>query len=270
MHEAITESNWSLHWRLTESAGLAVYLASFRGRRAIWDACLPYVTISHQHPEAEPDVAEAEEEADPPRPHGTFWLPLGRRSLSGDVRQSRFRGGFELAADFAAGPYAYTQMWRFHADGRVGAWLKIHRGGLHISHTYHPHWRLDLDVETDENDALDERWGGEEWERAEREGWFPAGDSRTVFRQIDTETGRAISLTPHPLDDADVFALRYREGEAPPITPHNQLVDEPFPAGYPGADPIDGCDLTLWYVAHVHYRSSFPYTAGPVLRMQGY
>ena len=39
--------------------------------------------------------------------------------LMGGVRKVDFRGGFELIAEFAAGPYRYTQLWRFHADGRM-------------------------------------------------------------------------------------------------------------------------------------------------------
>jgi hypothetical protein len=266
MHQAITESNWSLHARLTESSGLAIHLASFRGRRVLWDASLPYVTIDHQAPE---DDDEAEDD-EPARPHGTLWLPLGRRTLIGEVRNGRFRGGFELAADFAAGPYSYTQMWRFHADGRFAAWLTIHPGGLHDAHTYHPHWRIDLDIESADGDAFETRQSGS-WQRARREGWFPAGTTNDVgFRQLDLHSGRAVALEPHRLDDADVFALRYREGDAAPITPHNRADDQPFPAGYPGEESIEGCDLTLWYVAHVHYRSSFPYTAGPQLRAEGF
>lgn len=264
MHQAITESNWSLHARLTESAGVAIYLASFRGRRVLWEASLPYVTIDHQPPEDQPGDGEAE----PANPHGTLWMPLGRATLAGDVRHDRFRGGFEIGADFCAGPYAYTQLWRFHADGRFSAWLTIHRGGIHEAHTYHPHWRLDLDVDGAGGDALEARRRGD-WQRVAREGWFPAGtDGDAAFRQIDLASGRAVTLEPHRWDDADVFALRYRDGEAPPITPHNRAGDQPFPAGYPGDDSIDGCDLTLWYVAHVHYRSSFPYTAGPSARAE--
>ncbi len=270
MHEAITESNWSLHWRLTESAGLAIYLASYRGRRVIWEASLPYVTIEHQPPDTAVELASADDEEDPPRTHGTFWLPLGARTLSADVRHTRFRNGFEIAADFAAGPYAYTQLWRFHADGRVGAWLKIHRGGLHDAHTYHPHWRLVLDVETSGGDVFETK-NEEGWERARREGWYPVGSSGALaFRQMAQDSGRAVLLEPHRLDDADVYALRYREGDAPPLTPHGGVGEEPFPASYPGQEPIEGDDLALWYVAHIHYRSSFPYTAGPLLRAEGY
>jgi hypothetical protein len=271
MHQAITESNWSLHARITESAGLAIYLASFRGRRVLWEASLPYITIDHQAPEAPVEAADGEDEdAEPPTSHGSFWLPLGQRTLRGEVRHERFRGGFELAADFAAGPYAYTQLWRFHADGRFAAWLTIHPGGLHDAHTYHPHWRIDLDIESADSDAF-ELAESDAWRRATREGWFPAGTSgKTRFRQLDLQSGRAIHLEPHRWDDADLFALRYREGETPPITPHSAVGDQPFPAGYPGDASIEDCDVTLWYVAHVHYRSSFPYTAGPLLRAVGF
>jgi hypothetical protein len=28
--------------------------------------------------------------------------------------------------------------------------------------------------------------------------------------------------------------------------------------------------VTLWYVAHVHYDQSFPYTAGPWIKLEGF
>ena len=45
--------------------------------------------------------------------------------------------------------------------------------------------------------------------------------------------------------------------------------EQPFPAAYVGAEPIDGADVTLWYVAHVHYDQGFPFTAGPWVKVEG-
>jgi hypothetical protein len=36
-----------------------------------------------------------------------------------------------------------------------------------------------------------------------------------------------------------------------------------------GDEPLDGDDVTLWYVAHVHFDQSFPYTAGPWIKVEG-
>ena len=44
----IQEANWRFHWRLTESAGIMVYLADYKGRRVLWEGSLPYVTVDHQ------------------------------------------------------------------------------------------------------------------------------------------------------------------------------------------------------------------------------
>ena len=43
-----------------------------------------------------------------------------------------------------------------------------------------------------------------------------------------------------------------------------------FPAAYVGDESLDGDDLTLWYVAHVHFDQSFPYTAGPWIKLDGF
>ena len=37
-----------------------------------------------------------------------------------------------------------------------------------------------------------------------------------------------------------------------------------------GDEELDGDDVTLWYVAHVHFDQSFPYTAGPWIRIEGF
>ena len=48
MSNVINEANWKFHWRLTESAGIMVYLANYKGRRVLWEGSLPYVTVDHQ------------------------------------------------------------------------------------------------------------------------------------------------------------------------------------------------------------------------------
>ena len=45
MSNVITEANWKFHWRLTESAGIMIYLADFKGKRVLWEGSMPYVTI---------------------------------------------------------------------------------------------------------------------------------------------------------------------------------------------------------------------------------
>src|SRR5678809_3384 len=48
MSNAIEQCDWTVHWKVTESAGLMIYLASYRNRRVMWEGSLPYVTIDHQ------------------------------------------------------------------------------------------------------------------------------------------------------------------------------------------------------------------------------
>jgi hypothetical protein len=261
----LSESNWHVYYTVTESAGVKVFMANFRGKRVLWEATLPYVTVDHQH-------AEVAVEDELPDVHGPWWAPLGARNLVGDVRVERFRGGFELIADFAVGPYRFTQLWRFHADGRLAPWLTIHGRGLHDAHTYHPHWRFDFDIDGATGDAV-ENWDGGRWTRASEEGWFPyTGDASPegyVWRQVDFGSGASVNIRPHHWDDAELFALRYHPGEWAPYTPRAALGERPFPAAYVNHESLDGQDVTLWYVAHVHYDQSFPFTAGPWIRVEG-
>jgi hypothetical protein len=285
MSNVIDEANWKFHWRLTESAGIMVYLADYKGRRVLWEGSLPYVTVDHQR-------ETLDLEHDPGEIHGPWWVPLGTRTLQGPVRVQTFRGGVELSASFAAGPYQYTQLWRFHDDGRMCPWLTIFGPGIHDQHTYHPHFRFDFDLDGARDDAF-ERFEEGRWQRVDREGWFPysgeADESGNVWRQIDFGSGAAINLRPHSWDDAEVFAIRYHDGEWPPFTPRSAVTaagagteatserglsslaagPQPFPAAYVGDEELDGEDVTLWYVAHVHFDQSFPYTAGPWIRVAG-
>lgn len=265
MTQRIEASNWKVHWRMSESAGLIVYLADYKGARVLWEGSLPYVTVDHQQHDLDPEAERAE-------PHGPLWAPLGARSLIGDVRVNTFRGGFELCADFYAAPFRYTQLWRFHEDGRLAPWLTIHGGGLHDAHTYHPHWRFDFDLAGAASDAV-EYWDEGRWQRVDAESWLPyTGDAAPgggVWRQVDFQSGAAIAIRPHHWEDAEVYAVRYHNGEWGPHYPRREAGAQPYPAAYVGSEPLDDHDVALWYVAHVHYDASFPFTTGPWLRVEG-
>ena len=93
-----------------------------------------------------------------------------------------------------------------------------------------------------------------------------ADDDGAVWRQVDFTSGAQVAIRPHRWEDAEVFALRCQEGEWGPFTPKNAGGAVPFPMAYLDDQPIDGHDVALWYVAHVHFDSAFPFTAGPWLR----
>ena len=268
----ISEAGWTFYWRLTESAGLMIYLADFRGKRVLWEGSLPYVTVDHQR-SLLGDDGELPMEGDDGEPHGPWWVPLGARTLVGTVRVQSFRGGVELSATFAAGPYTYQQMWRFHEDGRLSPWLTIYGSGIHDQHTYHPHWRFDFDLDGADGDAVEHFEDGR-WQRIEHEGWFPhsgeADDSGCVWRQIDFASGAAINLRPAQWDDAELFAIRFHNGEFTPLSPRTEFGNATVPAAYLGHEELDAHDVTLWYVAHVHFDQSFPYTAGPWIKVEGF
>ena len=91
MSNVIEEAGWKFYWRLTESAGIMVYLADYKGRRVLWEGSLPYITVDHQRETLDPN-------GDPGEPHGPWWVPLGTRTIQGPVRVQSFRGGVELSA----------------------------------------------------------------------------------------------------------------------------------------------------------------------------
>ena len=119
MSNVITAANWKFHWRLTESAGIMIYLAEYRGRRVLWEASLPYVTVDHQR-----DVLEVVSEGTETR--GPWWVPLGARTLAGNVRVQPFRGGVERILErrpVPVVPMALKGMWASmwsRRDSRLG------------------------------------------------------------------------------------------------------------------------------------------------------
>jgi hypothetical protein len=154
----------------------------------------------------------------------------------------------------------------------MAPWLTIHGPGVHDGHTYHPHWRFDFDIDGSARDAVEHFEGGK-WNRVAHEGWLPytgeAADDRAVWRQIDTSGGRdargQLAIRPHHWEDAELFVIRNKDGVWPPFSPR-EGGGQDFPAGYVNDEAIDGEDVALWYVAHVHYDAAFPFTAGPWVR----
>jgi hypothetical protein len=236
MSNVISEANWKFHWRLTESAGIMIYLAEYRGRRVLWEASLPYVTIDHQRDSLEVD-------SDGVDTRGPWWVPLGARTLAGNVRVQPFRGGVELSADFTAGPYHYLQMWRFHDDGRLCPWLTIYGSGVPRPAHLPPRTGGSTSTST-VRATTPSRLRRRSLAALEEEGWFPhtgeADDSGFVWRQIDFGTGAAINLRPHTWDDAELFAVRYHDGEWAPFSPRATAGAAPFPAAYVGREPLEG------------------------------
>jgi hypothetical protein len=264
MDSRIVDANWTVHWKMTESAGLQIYLADFRGTRVLWEASLPYVTIDHL-----PRIADSDSGSGG---RGPLWAPLGLRSQVSEIHVDRYRGGFELTVDFAVGPYRYTQLWRFQADGRFAPWLTIHGPGIHEGHTYHAHWRFDFDLAGAQDDAF-EYWENRRWQRVAQEGWFPdhgaAAPEGGVWRQVDCATGSSVTIRPYRREDGEVFAIRYRDGDAAPYYPHSELRTQAYPAAYVGDAELEGRDVILWYAGHIHYSGATPVTAGPWVRVGG-
>ena len=193
--------------------------------------------------------------------------------MQGPVRVQSFRGGVELSATFVAGPYQYTQLWRFHDDGRLCPWLTIYGPGVHDQHTYHPHFRFDFDLDGARDDAF-ERFEDGRWQRVEHEGWFPySRRGRRARQRVAPGRLRLGRGDQHP-----PAQLGRRRGVRDPL-PRRRVgavlaaqrgaAAQPFPAAYVGDEALDGDDVTLWYVAHVHFDQSFPYTAGPWIKVEG-
>ena len=261
----LNHGHWSLNWKLTESSGIQIFLVKYRRKSVCWEASLPYVTIDHQ----EQDLMSVTDDNE--KRHGLFWFPLGSRTIKGSVRINYFDNGFEILADFSSSQakssaFGFTQIWRFHNDGRIEPLLTLKGPGLHNGHAYHPHWRFDFDLGSTTADNV-EYHDGEKWIRMKEEGWFPiAGESHkdgSVWRQINKKSGLCINIRPHQIEDGELFAICVDDTQGAPYTPRTVPGGPAFPANFSGRGTLVGKDVALWYVAHIHYSESFPFASGP-------
>lgn len=264
----VKHGSWDINWKLTESSGIQIYLVKYKRKSVCFEACLPYVTVDHQ----EQDLTLTE---DTETRHGPFWFPLGSRNIQGEVQVNLLNNAIEIVADFSSshdgrGLYHYTQIWRFHDDGRLEPILLINGPGLHSGHAYHPHWRFDFDLGAANSDVV-EYHDGSKWRRMKEEGWFPiAGESNkdgAVWRQVNKASKMAVHIRPHQIEDGELFAICYDESQGAPYSPRKSAGGPAFPASFSGRNSLVKKDVALWYVSHIHYSESFPYPSGPWIKV---
>jgi len=256
----LSEAQWSLCYEVTATDGLRVYNATYRGIPVFGSASLPQIDVHYTLFTLADEI-------------GTLAIPP-----VGGTQKVTLADGFELRQVFIipgwpnCGTYRYTQVWRFHSDGRFEPRLIIEGPGEEGPHTYDTYWRIDLDIGGPQSDRF-RRWTTG-WEEPALEGRFPftAPSSPEGFEWQNYDGGRGYGTIPGAGDTAVWWTLRSHPGEGDLDLPA-QLVSE-FPGQWANGEAIQGTDQVVWYAAHSYKGTNCDQTtyleAGPSLVAVGY
>lgn len=179
----------------------------------------------------------------------------------------------------AAGWYRYRAEWRFALDGTITptfGFSAVENENTCDAHTHHCYWRLDFDVESAGDNAVERRivrlgtahfdladietLGARvgslvtRWIAVKREARMVRGPL-SAWRVMNRASGRGYAIYPGLRDGTadsgfgvgDVWALRYRPNEDRDSgKPGNEAHIDPYVNG----ESIDGADVVIWYAAH--------------------
>lgn len=258
----VQQAQWRVDWRLTERRGLVLRECTFRSRRVLRAASVPFVYVRYENSDI-----------------GAFTDQLASRRGRVEVRP--VLRGFDLAIRYDAfgEDYLYDHVWRFHDDGQFGGRVIVHGPGEEIAgrHTYFVPFRLDLDVSGSGHDSL-QQWyssgAAGQWADVSTEGrQTPAPGGRYDWQVVDKATGRRAMIRADDGDDPELWGLRYRPEEAAAAIGGVQVAppgaDGSVPTIFAGDESVQDTDLVVWYLAA--RPASPPVVAcGPWLKLDGY
>ena len=183
-----------------------------------------------------------------------------------------------LTTQVQAGWYRYIYTWTFLPDGTIKPGVRftaVDNLCTQLPHYHNIYWRLDLDIDDPENDAVDERNNGA-WTALTSETrrlHAPAADRQ--WRVRDKITGNGYEIVPS--DDADVadawsagdlWALAFRATELDDGGATGGLDgDKAHIDRYLGGESLDAKDVVVWYRTGFRHAGSVDCElGGPTLR----
>ena len=206
-----------------------IYLADYKGRRVLWEGSLPYVTVDHQR-----ETLDVED--DP----GEVARPVVGAARHAHDRRARCACSRSAAASscrraFVAGPvplHAAVAVPRRRPAVPVADDLRPRRPRpAHVS----PALAVRLRSRRRARRRVRALRGRPLAARRAR-GLVPVLAARptssgNVWRQVDFGSGASINIRPHSWDDAEVFAIRYHDGEWAPFSPRSAAGSAAVPGG---------------------------------------
>lgn len=259
---------WSFLWELVDgdSEAIAFRDVRFKGRKVLDKASLPMIRVRYDSGD------------------GPYKDPLGIANMQGPVKvyehvQSGFRH-LVVESYHRIGRYHLVNRWFFRQDGLILP--QLHSAGLqhNASHQHHVYWRFDFDIDGAANNlALAHmtvwgEWGyGPGWMPLRQEAWqtSASANSWAVLNKA-TNLGYLIDRGPNDkpsdaFEPADIYAVAYHGAED-----MNGRLGNGYTAQidtHINNENIDGKDLVLWYVSHLHHDYPGPefewHVCGPLL-----
>jgi hypothetical protein len=257
----IHKANWSVEYGWSEASGLRLGNCEYGGIRVIANAAVPFVYVDY-----EGDVA------------GPFTDELRSESGKVEVRPIMFGFDLKVSYDFYGPDYLYDHIWRFQDDGQFGSMMIIHGPGEEIEgrHTYHLPFRFDLDISGQSNDSFQRRLPAGGWADVDFEGRylpFNPGGRDYHWRVIDKTRNQSASIRARAGDNAELWALRYKQQESwaswGAVTPGLPGSPGSVPAIYDSGQTVQDTDIVVWYIAHVPSLERVA-VCGPWFRLTGY
>ncbi len=206
---------------------------------------------------------------------GPFTDELQSTTSEIEVREIMFGFDLKVTYDIYGQDYQYDHVCRFQEDGQFSTTIVIQGPGEEIDgrHTYHIPFRIDLDVSGSGGDSFQRR-GAAGWDDVESEGRFsPTAPPVWDWRVLDRTSDRSASVRARASDNAELWALRYRQAEswgswggvqkAAPGSPDS------VPAIYADGQSVQDANIVLWYIAHLG-SVAIPAACGPAFRLDGY
>jgi hypothetical protein len=257
----IKQANWTVEYGWSQSSGLRLGICEYAGIRVIANASVPFIFVNYEGGSA-----------------GPFTDELRSSRTNVDVRRIMFGFDLKVTYDFYGPDYLYEHIWRFQDDGQFGSTVVIHGPGEEIDgrHTYHLPFRYDLDISGQSGDSFQRRLTAGGWADVDFEGrhlpFSPAG-REYHWRVIDKSRNKSASIRARAGDNAELWALRYKQleswGSWGAVTPSVPGSPGSVPAVYDNSQTVQDTDLVIWYIAHISSIDRVS-TCGPWFRLEGY
>lgn len=263
----VVKNDWNLWWSFTQTDGLRVRDALYKGRRVFWSG----MTIAQVDPHYTCCGYTLHDQLGTgPTGDGTL-VPY----VAGSAQVIDLGAGFEITATFSQWPnnipvdctYKYIVRYRFFATGIISPWLEVHGPGCESAGAvYYVYWRMDFDIEGGPGDYF-QKHGTTSWSQPADEHWYyddgihdPSGYE---WRLYDGTTSKSFWTRPYPPDNADYYALHYVSGEG-----NGELSFLTYPSAFHNHDAgIQQTDNVVWYIARITFTCAvFPSACGsPVI-----
>ena len=245
---------WSFDYGVTDLAeGLALTDVFYQGVSILAKASFPVIRVFYENDACGPYADRL----------AVALTPVSWANDALLVQRTFIQNGqtwLELGIQDTIGNYVIYQVWYLSEDCVMDAHLFSKGLQCNIFHTHYPYWRLDLDLDDNENDQI-RRYTDTGWQTYTKEFNTSAADALDHRWQVrDTVTGLSVDILfddnswdvagvvvpEHQYTNNLVFGRRYHESEDVGWrhSVRSELPDQ-------NLENMDGQDVVFWYKAYM-------------------